>query len=61
MTPHHDACLGVPKSRPHWLDTYPVHLSRSWTLASREVLLLRGFERTYSSTHRWRSNEDDLR
>ena len=41
MTPHHDACPGVPKSRPHWLAIYPVHLSRSWTLASGQVLLLR--------------------
>ena len=41
MTPHHHACLGVPTSRPHWLDTYPVHLSRSWTLASGEALLVR--------------------
>ena len=41
MTPHPQACAGVSKSGQHWLDTYPVHLSRSWTLASGKVLLLR--------------------
>jgi acetyltransferase len=41
MAPHHQACPGVSKSGPHWLDTYPVHLCRSWTLASGELLLLR--------------------
>ena len=41
MTPHPQACAGVSKSGQHWLDTYPVDLSRSWTLASGKVLLLR--------------------
>ena len=41
MTPHPQARPGVSKSGRHWLDTYPVHLSRSWTLASGKVFLLR--------------------
>jgi len=31
MTPHPQACAGVSKRGQHWLDTYPVDLSRSWT------------------------------
>src|SRR5258706_10814786 len=39
MTPDHLARR--PDSRPHWLESYPAHLSRTWTLASGESLRVR--------------------
>ena len=35
------AVAGVPDSPPHWLDSYPKHLSRTWTLSPGQSLLVR--------------------
>src|SRR2546427_13197362 len=41
MTPDHHALAPLPQSPSHWLHSYPAHLSRTWTLASGESLLVR--------------------
>jgi acetyltransferase len=41
MTPDHHALARLPDRPPHWLQSYPAHLSRTWTLASGESLFLR--------------------
>src|SRR5207302_5615991 len=38
MTPDHHVLASPPS---HWLESYPAHLSRTWTLASGESLRLR--------------------
>ncbi len=41
MTPDHHTLARLPDSPPHWLESYPAHLSRTWTLASGESLRVR--------------------
>ena len=41
MTPDHHTLARLPDSPPHWLHSYPAHLSRTWTLASGESLRVR--------------------
>ncbi len=41
MTPDHHTLARRPDSPPHWLESYPAHLSRTWTLASGESLRVR--------------------
>jgi len=41
MTPDHHTLPHRPDSPPHWLESYPAHLSRTWTLASGESLRVR--------------------
>jgi acetyltransferase len=41
MTPDHHVLARLPDSPPHWLHSYPKHLSRTWTLASGESLSVR--------------------
>jgi GNAT superfamily N-acetyltransferase len=41
MTPDHRPLARLPDSPPHWLESYPAHLSRTWTLASGESLRVR--------------------
>jgi acetyltransferase len=41
MTPDHHALARLPDRPPHWLLSYPAHLSRTWTLASGESLSVR--------------------
>jgi len=41
MAPRRSTCSGLPESGRYQTDTYPEHLSRTWTLASGEELLLR--------------------
>ena len=41
MTPDHRALARLPDRSPDWLHSYPAHLSRTWTLASGESLLVR--------------------
>jgi acetyltransferase len=41
MTPDHHALARLPDRPPHWLHSYPAHLSRTWTLASGESLFVR--------------------
>ena len=41
MTPDHHALAHLADRPPHWLHSYPAHLSRTWTLASGESLLVR--------------------
>ena len=41
MTPDHHALARLPDRSPDWLHSYPAHLSRTWTLASGESLLVR--------------------
>jgi acetyltransferase len=41
MTPDHHALARLRDSPPHWLHSYPAHLSRTWTLASGESLSVR--------------------
>ena len=41
MTPDHHMLARRPDSPPHWLESYPAHLSRTWTLASGESLRVR--------------------
>ena len=41
MTPDHHAFAPLPQSPPHWLDSYPAHLSQTWTLASGGSLRVR--------------------
>ena len=41
MTPDHHTLARRPDSPPHWLESYPAHLSRTWTLASGELLRVR--------------------
>jgi acetyltransferase len=41
MTPEHHALARLRDSPPHWLHSYPKHLSRTWTLASGESLSVR--------------------
>ena len=41
MTPQPSTTASPPGSGTHWLDTYPGHLARTWTLASGEVVLVR--------------------
>ena len=41
MTPDHHALARLPDRPPHWLRSYPAHLSRTWTLASGESLSVR--------------------
>jgi len=41
MTPDHHTLARLPDSPPHWLESYPAHLSRTWTLASGELLRVR--------------------
>ncbi|HXX82482.1 MAG TPA: GNAT family N-acetyltransferase [Casimicrobiaceae bacterium] len=41
MTPHIQPRAGLADEHSHWLDTYPEHLSRTWTLASGEIVLVR--------------------
>ena len=39
--PDHAALADIPGSPSHWLDSYPQHLSRTWTLSSGQSLLVR--------------------
>jgi len=41
MTPDHHTLARRPDSPPDWLESYPAHLSRTWTLASGESLQVR--------------------
>jgi acetyltransferase len=41
MTPSHRTSAGPPASARHWLQGYPAHLSRTWTLASGQSLFVR--------------------
>ena len=41
MTPDHHTLARRPDSPPHWLESYPAHLSRTWSLASGESLRVR--------------------
>jgi len=41
MTPNHQTPARLPASAPRWLQGYPAHLSRTWTLASGQSLLVR--------------------
>ena len=41
MTPDHHTLARLPDRPPHWLESYPAHLSRTWTLASGESLRVR--------------------
>jgi acetyltransferase len=41
MTPDHHVLARLPDTPPHWLHSYPAHLSRTWTLASGESLSVR--------------------
>ena len=41
MTPDHHMLARLPDSPPRWLESYPAHLSRTWTLASGESLRVR--------------------
>jgi len=41
MTPDHHTLARRPDSPPHWLESYPAHLSRTWTLTSGESLRVR--------------------
>ena len=41
MTPHPSTTASLPGNGTQWLDTYPSHLARTWTLASGEVLSVR--------------------
>ena len=41
MTPNHQTPARLPDSVPHWLQSYPAHLSRTWTLASGQSLSVR--------------------
>ena len=41
MTPDHYVLARLRDSPPHWLHSYPAHLSRTWTLASGESLFVR--------------------
>jgi acetyltransferase len=40
-TPEHHALARLADRSPDWLHSYPVHLSRTWTLASGESLFVR--------------------
>ena len=41
MTPDHHTLAGLPNSSSQWLQGYPGHLSRIWTLSSGELLRVR--------------------
>jgi acetyltransferase len=41
MTPDHHAFAPLTQSPPHWLDSYPAHLSQTWTLPSGGSLRVR--------------------
>ena len=41
MTPDHHTLASLPNSSAHWLQSYPAHLSRTWTLPSGELLRVR--------------------
>ena len=41
MTPDHHTLARRPDSPPHWLESYPAHLSRTWMLDSGESLSVR--------------------
>jgi len=41
MTPDHRSLATLPDSRSHWLQGYPAHLSRTWTLPSGQSLRVR--------------------
>lgn len=41
MTPSHQTPSLLPESAPPWLQSYPAHLSRTWTLASGQSLSVR--------------------
>ena len=41
MTPDHYVLARLRDSPPHWLHSYPAHLSRTWTLASGQSLFVR--------------------
>jgi acetyltransferase len=41
MTPDHHLLARLPDRSPDWLHSYPAHLSRTWTLASGESLVVR--------------------
>jgi acetyltransferase len=41
MTPSHQTPARLPASVPHWLQSYPAHLSQTWTLASGQSVSVR--------------------
>ena len=41
MTPDHRSLATLSDSRSHWLQGYPAHLSRTWTLPSSQSLRVR--------------------
>jgi acetyltransferase len=41
MTPDHHLLVSAPDIASHWLQSYPAHLSRIWTLASGQSLHVR--------------------
>jgi acetyltransferase len=41
VAPDHRALPGSLNAQPHWLDNYPGHLSRTWTLSTGQPLLVR--------------------
>jgi len=41
MTPDHHLLASAPDIPPHWLQSYPAHLSRTWTLPSGQSLCVR--------------------
>jgi acetyltransferase len=41
MTPNHHALALLPQSPSHWLQSYPAHLSQTWTLPAGHSLVVR--------------------
>src|SRR5438067_2981133 len=41
MTPDHHPLASAPDIPSHWLQSYPAHLSRTWTLPSGQSLRVR--------------------
>ena len=41
MTPDHHLLASAPDIPSHWLQSYPAHLSRTWTLPSGQSLCVR--------------------
>ena len=41
MMPNHQTPAHPPAGAPHWLQSYPAHLSRTWTLLSGQSLSVR--------------------
>src|SRR5439155_10780276 len=73
MTPDHHTFARLPDRPPLWLQSYPAHLSRPWTLPSGEALSVRSIRhdddeleeafvaRIALSAHAERRHEGDAR